>query len=158
MVERGPLEALVIDFLNTLDVDEGTDVLLDRAGWEAWAGERGLVADPVELARDCRDALRDRALCGSTTRRLPAVPLRVDLGADGKLRLVPTGDENTAIAAVLAAALQLDHEGRLDRVKICPADDCRWAFYDRSRNSSRQWCSMAVCGNRAKTRAFRAKS
>jgi predicted RNA-binding Zn ribbon-like protein len=45
----------------------------------------------------------------------------------------------------------------LERVKICPADDCRWAFHDNSRNGSRQWCSMAVCGNRAKARAHRAR-
>ena len=44
-----------------------------------------------------------------------------------------------------------------ERVKICPADDCLWAFYDESRNGSRQWCSMAVCGNRAKARAHRAR-
>jgi predicted RNA-binding Zn ribbon-like protein len=32
-----------------------------------------------------------------------------------------------------------------------------WVFYDRSRNRSRHWCSMGVCGNRAKTRTYRAK-
>jgi predicted RNA-binding Zn ribbon-like protein len=42
-------------------------------------------------------------------------------------------------------------------VKICPADDCLWAFYDESRNGSRQWCSMDDCCNRAKARAHRAR-
>jgi predicted RNA-binding Zn ribbon-like protein len=31
------------------------------------------------------------------------------------------------------------------------------AFYDRSKNSSRTWCSMSSCGNRAKTRAYRGR-
>jgi predicted RNA-binding Zn ribbon-like protein len=48
-------------------------------------------------------------------------------------------------------------DGRWDRLKICPADDCRWAFYDRSKNRFRHWCSMAECGVRAKSRAFRAR-
>ena len=62
----------------------------------------------------------------------------------------------TSARAVLAAsAARLAVEGRLDRVKICPADDCRWAFYDASKNHSRQWCSMKVCGNRAKARTHR---
>ncbi|MGH3007295.1 MAG: CGNR zinc finger domain-containing protein, partial [Gaiellaceae bacterium] len=41
------------------------------------------------------------------------------------------------------------------RLKACRAEDCRWAFYDRARNRSRHWCSMAVCGNRTKARTFR---
>ena len=150
-------EELLVDFVNTLDVEAHTDVLDDPASWQAWAAERGATADPIEPARACRDALRDRALCGHTGLALPPVPLRVVLDPEGRARLLPVAEENGILAAVLAAVLQLEHEGRLDRVKVCPADDCRWAFYDRSRNASRQWCSMAVCGNRAKTRTFRAK-
>jgi predicted RNA-binding Zn ribbon-like protein len=40
---------------------------------------------------------------------------------------------------------------------VCAAEDCRWAFYDRSRNRSRTWCSMEECGNRAKARSYRAR-
>jgi predicted RNA-binding Zn ribbon-like protein len=58
---------------------------------------------------------------------------------------------------ILGAVARLGVLGELGRVKICPADDCRWAFYDTSRNGSRQWCSMALCGNRAKARAHRAR-
>ena len=36
------------------------------------------------------------------------------------------------------------------KLKVCP--NCNWLFLDRSRNSSRLWCDMAVCGNRAKAR------
>jgi predicted RNA-binding Zn ribbon-like protein len=40
-------------------------------------------------------------------------------------------------------------------LKICTNDECQWAFYDHSRNRSGAWCTMAVCGNRMKGRAFR---
>ncbi|MGV8908960.1 MAG: CGNR zinc finger domain-containing protein [Propionicimonas sp.] len=53
-------------------------------------------------------------------------------------------------APIAAAAAKVAIEKRLDRVKICSADDYRWASYDTSRNHSRQWCSMEVCGNSAK--------
>ena len=41
--------------------------------------------------------------------------------------------------------------------QVCVADDCQWAFYDTSKNRSRHWCSMGVCGNRQKTRTYRAR-
>jgi predicted RNA-binding Zn ribbon-like protein len=49
-------------------------------------------------------------------------------------------------------------DGSWERLKICPADDCHWAFYDASKNRSRTWCNMQVCGNRKKTRAYRARN
>ncbi|MBW9207014.1 CGNR zinc finger domain-containing protein [Mumia sp. zg.B53] len=81
--------------------------------------------------------------------RVP-IEVTVDAGA----RLSGAG----VVGEVAAAAARLAIEGRLGRVKICPADDCRWAFYDRSKNHSRQWCSMEVCGNRAKVRNHRERS
>jgi predicted RNA-binding Zn ribbon-like protein len=42
-----------------------------------------------------------------------------------------------------------------ERMKACRADDCRWAYLDTARNRSRAWCSMRVCGNRAKVQAYR---
>ena len=54
--------------------------------------------------------------------------------------------------AIVAAA---QAEGTWERLKSCPATDCRWAFYDKSRNRSAVWCNMAVCGNRAKVRSYR---
>jgi predicted RNA-binding Zn ribbon-like protein len=48
-------------------------------------------------------------------------------------------------------------DGTWSRLKACRAADCRWAFYDRARNHSRHWCSMEVCGNRTKARAYRAR-
>jgi predicted RNA-binding Zn ribbon-like protein len=44
------------------------------------------------------------------------------------------------------------------RIRRCSAEDCRMVFHDESRTGTRRWCSMARCGNRAKVRAFRARS
>jgi predicted RNA-binding Zn ribbon-like protein len=142
---------LVLDFLNTVDVEDGTDVLDDPAGRRAWLATRGL-AD-ADAAAEVRAALR--AAVGEEAPR-PAglsAQVTVSLEADGP-RLV-AGD---VVGAVLAAASRLAVLGEWDRVKICPADDCRWAFYDRSRNHSRTWCSMRVCGNREKARAWRERT
>lgn len=57
-----------------------------------------------------------------------------------------------------AAELLLDRE-RLGRVRICEAaDSCRWLFLDLSRNRSRRWCDMTVCGNREKSRRHQARA
>ncbi|MGH3980501.1 MAG: CGNR zinc finger domain-containing protein, partial [Pseudonocardiaceae bacterium] len=71
---------------------------------------------------------------------------------------VPALADADAVAGVLAAAVRIAVSGDWNRIKICPADDCRWAFYDRSRNRSRTWCSMQVCGNRQKARSWRARA
>lgn len=59
---------------------------------------------------------------------------------------------------VLAACARLAITGEWDRIKICPSTACLWAFYDTSRNQSKTWCSMKVCGNREKTRKFRERA
>ena len=48
-------------------------------------------------------------------------------------------------------------DGTWSRLKACSADSCQWVFYDTSKNRSGHWCSMRVCGNRAKARQFRAR-
>jgi predicted RNA-binding Zn ribbon-like protein len=56
--------------------------------------------------------------------------------------------------AALAAAELLTSPHDRPRVKECAADNCNWLFLDQSRNQSRRWCDMKVCGNRAKARRF----
>lgn len=62
-------------------------------------------------------------------------------------------DAALALVATIVAAAQLD--GRWSRLKACPGDHCGWAFYDHSRNQASSWCSMSICGSRAKARAYR---
>lgn len=159
---------LVRDFVNTVDLESGVDELADARGLTAWLRMRGLwngTATAADLAdaREVREALRDmmRANNGceaspdASAATLDAAARRagveVRFGA-GALRLTaPPG----GIGAVLAAAGQTMADGSWQRLKACRADTCRWAFVDTARNRSRQWCSMKVCGNREKARAFR---
>ncbi|WEX78508.1 CGNR zinc finger domain-containing protein [Sinorhizobium numidicum] len=60
------------------------------------------------------------------------------------------GEYITLDAAAAHSALSLAADPEPDRLKICP--NCEWLFLDRSRNRSRTWCDMAVCGNRTKAR------
>jgi predicted RNA-binding Zn ribbon-like protein len=52
------------------------------------------------------------------------------------------------VHACALSAMQFFQPQRKARVKVCPA--CRWLFLDRSKNQSRRWCDMKMCGNRAK--------
>lgn len=64
------------------------------------------------------------------------------------LRHAPSTDDlglATAHSALRLVAMPKEH-----RMKICP--NCGWLFLDRSKNRSRAWCDMAICGNRAKAR------
>ncbi|WP_344428149.1 CGNR zinc finger domain-containing protein [Amycolatopsis minnesotensis] len=148
-----PDVALVIAFLNTLDVEEGTDALHSAESWQDWAADRGLTPGPLTGARSTRAALRSAAGDPDSTPREASAAIEVRVNADG-----PVFTTTSATGAVLSAAARLSVLGLWDRVKICPADDCRWAFYDQSRNHSRTWCSMQSCGNREKARAWRERA
>jgi predicted RNA-binding Zn ribbon-like protein len=160
---------LVQRLVNTLDLEEGTDALSDR-----WPGSAGLASGALsqeDVARVAifREAVR-RLLLAHNGGEVDAdavaameafgreAAVRVSFGADGSPRLraaASGGDE--VIARVLAIIAQAAAEGTWERLKVCPADDCQWAFYDFSRNHSRTWCDMKVCGNRAKARSYRAR-
>lgn len=58
-----------------------------------------------------------------------------------------------ALARLLAIVAEAVAEGTWARLKACREPSCRWAYYDHSRNRRRTWCSMDICGNRAKARA-----
>lgn len=59
---------------------------------------------------------------------------------------------------IVKDAVELLTAGRPERIRECPgADGCGWLFYDTSRNGKRRWCSMEVCGNRAKGRRHYAR-
>lgn len=165
---------LLTAFLNTLDVDQGTDELADGAGAGRWLAEHGLVPAPVVLddrqlavAVELREALRDLAGANhegqpdpAAAERFSAVARRLPLHAaadpNGRVGLAPGGDGvDAATAEIAGAVIEVAMGGAWPRVKICPADDCAWGFVDRSKNRSRRWCAMGVCGNRQKTRAYR---
>ena len=59
---------------------------------------------------------------------------------------------------VIRSGTELLTAETLERVRECAGRDCAWLFLDRSRNRTRRWCDMTVCGNREKVRRFRQRS
>jgi predicted RNA-binding Zn ribbon-like protein len=70
--------------------------------------------------------------------------------------------EQNPVAALLGpislSALTLLQQADLARVKQCQGDKCGWLFFDATKNKSRRWCEMEVCGNRAKQKRFGARA
>jgi hypothetical protein len=88
----------------------------------------------------------------------PGAALAPRLTAHGD-RLEPAGDgPDAAVGLALAVVLAARADGSWGRLKACPHAHCGWAFHDASRNRSAQWCSMRLCGNRAKGAAFRRRT
>jgi predicted RNA-binding Zn ribbon-like protein len=70
----------------------------------------------------------------------------------------PKAELTAAILGPIAvSALDLLLDADFSRIKQCRGRHCGWLFYDSTKNKSRQWCDMSVCGNRAKARALRAR-
>jgi predicted RNA-binding Zn ribbon-like protein len=162
---------IVQSFADSVDVESGQDDLDSPDRFGRWLVAHGFDHPaPAEeervLALGIRDALREELMAhhgdgdGRTARaRLDAyarmVPLRAAFG-DGAATLVPAGGGAAAmLGTVLAAIVIAEHDGTWERVKICREETCQVAFYDRSKNQSKTWCSMGVCGNRNKTRSYR---
>lgn len=157
-------------FLNSIDLESGRDDLDSPVRFRGWLVANGFaaVADGVSaadlwFARELRDALRAevREHTDAEHARLNALAAEVALRAaftPGGLGVRPAcSGVRGVLGEVLGAVVAADREGRWQRLKICRERHCQVAFYDRSKNSSRCWCSMSVCGNRNKTRAYRGR-
>jgi predicted RNA-binding Zn ribbon-like protein len=169
---------LVIDFVNTLDVEAGTDELDTPAGLSGWLSAKGLLRTAPKVASereraaavDLREALRELMLANNGAAQPRAADWEVveraaregRLGVHfdaGAVETAPGADGHPgALARVLSPVAAALADGTWPRVKACRADDCTWAFYDRSRNRSGVWCEMSVCGNRHKVRAYRSRA
>ena len=64
------------------------------------------------------------------------------------------GPVEAILGPVTLSALTLLTQADLSRIKQCRGDRCGWLFFDTTKNKSRRWCEMEVCGNRAKQRRF----
>ena len=90
---------------------------------------------------------------------LAAAPLHLAVDAEGGASVVPAPGLTGAralTAHVAAAVAAATADGTWQRLKACASDTCRWAYYDRSPAGRGRWCSMAICGSRAKMRTYRA--
>jgi predicted RNA-binding Zn ribbon-like protein len=166
---------LVIDFVNTLDLEQGREALDTPAALATWLGERGLSAGPLRArpeqlhrAHALRETLRAVMLAhnGGPPAQLDELQRAADQGElavsfDSECESVLAARApglDGALAQLLIPVAESTSDGTWARVKACRAEDCRWAFYDGSRNRSGRWCDMAVCGNRTKVRAYRQRT
>jgi predicted RNA-binding Zn ribbon-like protein len=168
--------ALVQAFANTV-AEEGHfrwEAIGDPDSLRSWLSRMGLLAygervgkADVARAKEVRKALRsllaannggeaDAAAIRALNLTTERARLTVRFGADGRATLEPGACRvDGALGRVLAAVHASMEEGTWGRLKSCANATCGWAFYDRSKNRSGRWCSMEVCGNRMKTRAYR---
>ncbi|MEV6163017.1 CGNR zinc finger domain-containing protein [Streptomyces sp. NPDC052052] len=157
--------ALIEALVNTLDIETGADALDTADGRTAFR----LTESEVPGARVLREALRTACLAHAghrppagaaappLDRLLAAAPLRVSVDGAGAASLSPVVEPADLTARVAAAIAASAADGTWARLKACEAEDCQWAYYDRSPAGRRRWCSMSVCGARAKMRTYRAK-
>lgn len=171
----GELEMLQC-FANTIDVETGRDDLAaeDASGLRRWLVEHDLIgprepvtADDLRTARAFREAIRSMARANHGEEQ-PADAGRVldRVAAAAELqprfrpgeppRLEPRAKGTAgALGRLTAIAFASMSQGDWRRLKICRSDTCAVVFYDHSKNQSKAWCSMRVCGNRTKVRRYR---
>jgi predicted RNA-binding Zn ribbon-like protein len=167
----------VQELINTVDLESGADRLADATDAQPWLQARGLLApghvptsDELSAIRGVREALRAMVVhnaggpAPTTAQMAPlrhiadAATARARLDDDGTVRVDPVGDSLPGrLLVLLLVVADAQHDGTWAHLKACANDDCRWAFYDRSRNHGGTWCEMATCGNKLKNREFRAR-
>jgi predicted RNA-binding Zn ribbon-like protein len=168
---------LVQAYVNTVDIQDGPEELSDPNALARWLVARGLMEPGPDVSEGdlknaiaVREAIRGVIGANSGTTVYPldiatlneaaaASRLRARFGADGKARLEPeAGGVAGAMGRVVAALFTAMADEDWSRLKLCSSSTCRWAFFDRSRNHSSRWCTMASCGNRQKARRFRQRA
>ena len=168
-----PEVELLVAFVNTRDIETGTDALADPEGLRDWVAERtgehlpDLNDGDAARVRSLRESLRallhgnnGGAVDDEDLRPLREAAersrFRITASAAGELELAPARSDLSGFEArILLAIEHLQCHDAWRRLKACPDEECEWAFYDSTRNRSRTWCSMEVCGNRTKTRRYR---
>jgi predicted RNA-binding Zn ribbon-like protein len=168
--------SLVQAFVNSVDIEDRRDAFERREGLQEWLVGRGLLAAGTEVAeRDrrlaigVREAIRALLLANNgeplepdATSTLNAVagrmPLELRFEGDGGAVLEPSFEGvDGALARILGVVYAAMRDGTWPRLKACRNETCRWAFFDSSKNRSGTWCTMAICGSRMKSRAYRAR-
>ena len=164
---------LVAEFVNSLDYPDGEDELATEASASAWLRRHGAPvrsvsgverAGLVALRENLRDLLEGNGegpvspgTADSVMQRFNAAELATVISPEGA-RLVATGSGvNRFVGELAAAMIAATTDGTWRRLKVCRSDECRYAFYDNTKNARRAWCSMRVCGCRSKSRTYRAR-
>jgi predicted RNA-binding Zn ribbon-like protein len=187
-VKPAPQPLLLVQaFVNTKDLDLGTDVLAEPGSANDWLHltallAAGVTAGPGDLrtTREAREGIRallarnghggqlpdgelgaqfPGADLGALSQAAQAARPELAVGPDGRVRLDPGsgGPLGGGLARLLLTIRDAQQDGTWRRLKICGKADCQWAFYDRSHSRAGTWCDMASCGNLVKNRNLRAR-
>jgi predicted RNA-binding Zn ribbon-like protein len=175
---------LCLDYIRTLrhrGTADASEELVDPAALSAWVAQCGpcevdsreLSGDvPVSDARRLREAIHElvqagrspagAASCGARARnrinRAAALPVpRPRLQASGQVRYQADDPVSATLSLVARDAIDLATSSVMSRVRECADPRCGALFLDNSRPGTRRWCSMDVCGNRAKKNTLRGK-
>ena len=169
--------ANLYDFANSLDVRHFThhgvqhvqsDELKGSRELGAWMSQRGLLWSGARITPAMFDtALQLRASVRayleidpvrSLNKAMRLFPQVAEARNDGVMVLRSVRDDALAgLSVVVAEMYDGSVGGTLDRLKMCAAEECRRVFFDRSKPATRRWCMSTLCGNRTKTRAYRAR-
>jgi predicted RNA-binding Zn ribbon-like protein len=173
--------ALCLDFVNTTDWEgpgvphpAGMDVLREAETLVRWGRRLGLLSlrgraatsqSELAAAHELRATLHKlfsavasqtapppvalEHLRSSYVEALPFARISEDGGA-WPLTWSKADPRSVRFAVAAAAITLLDDPGQLRRVRQCPGHNCGGLFIDAS--GRRRWCSMEVCGSRAKMR------
>jgi predicted RNA-binding Zn ribbon-like protein len=168
--------ALVQAFMNThfdLTAEGHGERLVSVTALKNWLtthallhGQRNLHGADLERTIAVREGLRALALANNrqdlNDRAVDAMR-RASAGTRSEIHIEPDGPRlviaaNAGVDAAIGALLTITARAMINdtwgRLKACPGRDCGWAFYDHSRNQSARWCSMKLCGDREKARAY----
>ncbi len=178
------METLWSDFINSKWRDwRGSERSEDRMNQEKWQNyylqqwrlKAPVPADEetVSEMREFRDRLHEMSIrlsegaavsdddLGFLNTMLHTGPVRRQLDTEGDkmtIGLVPLREDWDQVMAEVAA--DFAHtlvNGEAGRIRICENPDCRWVFYDDTRNRTKKYCEDKTCGNLMKVRRFRAK-
>lgn len=154
-IERLPTPTRLDDWLTANDL---------RLGLERATGAH------LDLARRLREAIHrvgTAVAAGSTPRSVDVECLNSESRdsqtypelEDGRLRWANRSDEpiRAALGLIAQDAIAVLGGPQRDDVKACENPDCGGLYVDTSRGRNRRWCSMNICGNRAKKAKFRHK-
>lgn len=158
-------EPLALDLLNTqwMSVDGPQDLLTNAAGLRCWLTTNRLNdrCHADENTRHAtfvaRQAIR-QAVTGGSASDLNAVldhgRIRRTLSESGPTDVVEVPQSEWLPGWLAADNLLHLLSGAPHRIKQCAHPRCVLWFYDTSKNSTRCWHSMAVCGNRSKVARY----
>jgi predicted RNA-binding Zn ribbon-like protein len=178
--------AHLYDFANSLDVRRFThygvqhaqgDELIGPRELAVWMSQRGLSAANTKItaamfdnALQLRAGIRAYLECDPAERRkdneavrslnktMKLFPLVAEARGDRSMTLgTSRRDALAGLSVIVAELYDGSIKGTLDRLKMCAAEECRRVFFDRSKPATRRWCMSTLCGNRMKTRTYRAR-